>query len=85
MTAAYAAFKAGLPALATLRDQGAPEDQKRIDKVRSLLDGADIQLAQVLALKKTPRWDYADYTFKEKAMPLSENISTIIAGWRAEG
>tara|TARA_R110002074_G_scaffold20484_3_gene64916 strand:- start:1273 stop:2505 length:1233 start_codon:yes stop_codon:yes gene_type:complete len=85
VTAAYAAFKAGLPALATLRDQVAPEDQKRIDKVRSLLDGADIQLAQVLALKKTPRWDYADYTFKEKAMPLSENISTIIAGWRAEG
>ena len=84
-TAAYAAFKAGLPALATLRDQVAPDDQKRLDEVRSLLDGADTQLQQVLALKQTQRWDYADYTFKEKAMPLSEKISTIIAGWRAQG
>ena len=83
--ATYAAFKAGLPALASLRDQVAPDDQKRLDKVRGLLDGADTQLQQVLALKQTPRWDYADYTFKEKAMPLSESISTIIASWRAQG
>lgn len=85
VTGAYASFKAGLPMLATLRNQVAPEDQQRLDKVRSLLDGADTQLQQVMGLKQTPRWDYADYSFKEKALPLSEKISTIIAGWRAEG
>lgn len=78
----YAAFRADIPLLLKLRDQVPPADQARVDEVRAMLERADAQLAQVLALKQTPRWDYADFAFREKAMPLSEKISSIIAGWR---
>ena len=78
----YAALRADIPQLLKLRDQVSPDDRARVDEVRAMLEHADAQLAQVLALKRTPRWDYADFAFREKAMPLSEKISSIIAGWR---
>lgn len=81
----YAAFREGLPALEEMRSQIAPVDQVRLDEARQLLVAADVQLGQILALKRTPRWDYADYAFEQKALPLSEKISDLIAGWRAEG
>ena len=44
----------------------------------SLADG-------ILALKRTARWDYADYAFRQKIMPLSEKISMTLGDWRNGG
>jgi hypothetical protein len=85
LMANYAAFREALPELEEMRSQIAPVDQARLDEARELLAVADVQLEQILALKRTPRWDYADYAFEQKALPLSEKISDLVAGWRAEG
>lgn len=84
LTADYAAFRAGLSELDGMGHLMPPADQARLDDVRRMLKQADAELAQILALKRTPRWDYADFAFKEKAMPLSERISAMIARWRTE-
>lgn len=81
----HASFLAALPTLVAMRDKVSPEDQGRIDQVHALLLNAETQLQQIMALKLTARWDYADFAFKQKVMPLSQKISAIIAGWRAAG
>ncbi|MDO8288303.1 MAG: hypothetical protein Q7T44_03700 [Parvibaculum sp.] len=83
LMAEYASFRSSLPTLAAMRNQVGPDDQARLDKAGYLLSNADMQLQHIMALKPTPRWDYADFAFKQKVMPLSEKISSIIAGWRA--
>lgn len=81
----HGAFLAELPKLLAMRDKVSPEDQGRIDRVHGLLTNAEAQLQQIMALKLTARWDYADFAFQQKVMPLSQNISATIAGWRAAG
>lgn len=83
LMAEYASFRADLPILEAMRNQVGPDDQARLAKVGYLLANADMQLQHIMALKLTPRWDYADFSFKQKVMPLSEKISSIIADWRA--
>lgn len=79
----YAAFRRAPAALTALRNKVSPEDQARIETLAQLLGEADTQLQQILALKQTPRWDYADYAFKQKVLPLAERISAIIASWKS--
>lgn len=83
LQAEYAAFRRAPAALTALRNEVSPEDQARIETLARLLGGADTQLQQILALKQTPRWDYADYAFKQKVLPLAERISAIIASWKS--
>ncbi|MCE9648431.1 MAG: hypothetical protein K8R18_02295 [Parvibaculum sp.] len=81
----YTAFRGATAALDALRAEVPAEDRARLGKLIGLIDGTDAQLGQILALKQTPRWDYADYAFKQKVLPLAEAISAIISTWRAAG
>lgn len=82
LMAQYASFRADLGALAALRNQVGPDDQGRLDRLTYLLTQSDTELGHIMALKPTPRWDYADFAFKQKVLPLSEKISSMLAGWR---
>jgi hypothetical protein len=78
----YAAFEKAPAEIAQLRGKVGPQDQARLDQLAALLKHSDEQVRQILALKQTPRWDYADYVFKEKVLPLAEKISAVVATWR---
>ena len=78
----YVSFRADLAALAALRNQVGPNDQSRLDRLTYLFTQSDTELGHIMALKPTPRWDYADFAFKQKVLPLSEKISSILGGWR---
>jgi hypothetical protein len=60
--------------LAALRIRTVPSDRERIVKLTALLRASDAKLQQIFALKQSPRWDYADYSFKHKVLPLAEKI-----------
>lgn len=79
----YRDFRAARDAIASLRGKVAPADQAKLDRLSALLGNADRQLQQILALKRTPRWDYADYAFKQRVLPLAERISAVIGEWRS--
>jgi hypothetical protein len=78
----YAAFEVSPALIARLRGKVGPQDQARLDQLTTLLQHSDMQIRQILALKQTPRWDYADFVFKDKVLPLAEKITTVIAAWR---
>lgn len=80
--AAYESFQGADGILSALRIKARPEDQAKYDRLSALLQSTDKQLQQILALKRTARWDYADYAFRQKVMPLSEKISTTLGDWR---
>jgi len=82
LMAQYASFRADLGQLGALRNQVGPDDQGRLDRLSYLLVQSDTELSHIMALKPTPRWDYADFAFKQKVLPLSEKISSTLAGWR---
>lgn len=69
--------------LATLRDVGSAQDRARIASLAAQLRATDKGLEQILALKRSPRWDYGDYAFKQKVLPLTENLLSTVAEWRA--
>ncbi|MGV8997256.1 MAG: hypothetical protein ACOH12_09960 [Parvibaculaceae bacterium] len=82
LMAQYASFRADLLALSAMRNQVGSDDQGRVDRLNYLLNQSDTELQHIVALKPTPRWDYADFAFKQKVLPLSEKISSTLAGWR---
>ncbi len=71
--------------LAALRDVGSAQDRTRIVSLAAQLQTTDKKLEQILALKRSPRWDYGDYAFKQKVLPMTENLLSTVAGWRAAG
>ncbi|HEX7776540.1 MAG TPA: hypothetical protein VF449_08430 [Parvibaculum sp.] len=83
LKASYAAFEAAPSVIAQLRGKVGPQDQARLDRLAVLLQHSDGQIRQILLLKQTPRWDYADYVFKDKVRPLAEKITSVVAAWRA--
>lgn len=80
---AYRIFQGAQNEIASLRGKVTPADQARLDRLAAALRGAEGRLERILALKRTPRWDYADYAFKKKLLPLAERISAVIGEWRA--
>lgn len=80
---AYRTFQGAQNEIASLRGKVAPADQTRLDRLAAALRDAEERLGRILALKRTPRWDYADYAFKQKLLPLAERISAIVGEWRA--
>lgn len=82
--AAYESFQNSGSVLAGLRVKARPGDQAKYDRLSALIQSTDKQLQQILALKRTSRWDYADYAFRQKVLPLSEKISATLGEWRAE-
>ena len=69
--------------LAGLRNVGSAQDRARIASLAAQLQATDGKLEQILALKRSSRWNYGDYVFKQKVLPLTENLLSIVAGWRA--
>jgi hypothetical protein len=69
--------------LAGLRNVGSAQDKARIASIAAQLQATDRRLEQILALKRSSRWDYGDYVFKQKVLSLTENLLSIVAGWRA--
>ncbi len=80
---AYRIFQGAQNEIASLRGKVTPADQARLDRLAVALRDAEGRLERILALKRTPRWDYADYAFKQKLLPLAERISAVIGEWRA--
>ncbi|MCE9648428.1 MAG: hypothetical protein K8R18_02280 [Parvibaculum sp.] len=72
-------------ALAALRARAAPTEREQIVKLMALLRTSDIKLQQIFALKHSPRWDYADYSFKQKVLPLTEKILKLADELKASG
>jgi hypothetical protein len=60
--------------LGALRGAATAQDRERLTVLAALLQKADGRLDQIFALKKSPRWNYADYAFKQKVLPLTEQI-----------
>ena len=83
--AAYESFQGADGVLSALRVKARPGDQAKYDRMSALIQSTDKQLQQILALKRTARWDYADYAFRQKIMPLSEKISMTLGDWRNGG
>ncbi len=81
----YATMRAAPSMLAALRAKVSPEDQRRIDRIAALIAASDMPLQRVMTLRRSPRWDYADYGFRQKVLPLAEAISSIVDGWRTAG
>jgi len=83
LQSAHLALREAAATIAGIRGKVSPADQAALDRLATLLVSSDDKLAQVLALKQTPRWDYADYAFRQKVLPLAERISAIVGEWRA--
>ncbi len=83
LQAAHQAIAGAGAALAGIRGKVSPADQAQIDRLALSLQSSDRQLQQILALKQTSRWDYADYAFRQKVLPLAEKISGIVGEWRS--
>lgn len=83
LQSARLALRDAAATLAGIRGKVSPADQVGLDRLTTLLGSTDRKLEQVLALKRTPRWDYADYAFRQKVLPLAERISSIVGEWRA--
>lgn len=75
-------FRATSAALQKLQAGAAPQDRERLVQLGALLQMTDARLRQILALKQSPRWDYADYSFKQKILPLAEKILGTVRGWQ---
>lgn len=65
-----------------LRGKVAPADQARLDRIAVLLQQTSGKVDQLLQLKRSDRWDYADYSFRQKILPGAERISATLAAWR---
>lgn len=81
--AAYESFQTSGGVIAGLRANARPGDQPKFDRLSALIQSTDKNLQQIFALKRTSRWDYADYAFRQKVLPLSEKISATLGEWRA--
>lgn len=80
---AHRIFQGARDAIASLTGKIAPADQARLERLAAALRDAEGELERVLALKRTPRWDYADYAFKRKLLPLAERIAVAVGEWRS--
>jgi len=80
---AYRAVRNSNATLAALRGKVSPADQAQLDRLALQLRSVGGKLDQVLALKQTQRWDYADYAFRQKVLPLAEKISGTLGSWRS--
>ncbi len=81
--AAYESFQTSGGVLAGLRAKARPGDQAKFDRLAALIQSTDKNLQQIFALKRTSRWDYADYVFRQKVLPLSAKISVTLGEWGA--
>ncbi|KAB7742186.1 hypothetical protein F2P47_02640 [Parvibaculum sedimenti] len=81
--AAYESFQTSGGVLAGLRAKARPGDQAKFDRLAELIQSTDKNLQQIFALKRTSRWDYADYVFRQKVLPLSAKISVTLGEWGA--
>lgn len=79
--AAPEALAAMLATLGSARGQVPAALRPRIDRMIFLLGGARENLARMFALRAGRRWDYADYAFRTRLLPLTEEIRAIGAAW----
>lgn len=83
-----AASRAGLSAMLTAIDdarKAAPASvQPKIDRLVFLIRTARENLERVFALRAGQRWDYADYAFKTRIVPLAGELQAIAASWEGE-
>ncbi|MEX0838231.1 MAG: hypothetical protein WD034_01750 [Parvibaculum sp.] len=79
--ASRAELSAMLASLETAR-RGAPASvQPKIDRLAFLIQTAQENLGRVFALRAGHRWDYADYAFRTRIMPLADELKAIVASW----
>ncbi|ABS63089.1 hypothetical protein Plav_1469 [Parvibaculum lavamentivorans DS-1] len=64
-----------------VRDTAPAAAQPKIDRLVFLVASAEEKLQRIFALRESRRWDYAEYAFKTRAMPLVEKLREIIAEW----
>lgn len=55
--------------------------QPKIDRLAVLIGTVEEKLQRIFALRASQRWDYADYAFQTRIMPLAERLRAIEAGW----
>jgi len=76
-----AVLAAMLATLDATRSQVPAALQPKIDRMIFLLHAARENLERVFALRTGQRWDYADYAFRTRILPLAEEMRAIGAGW----
>lgn len=79
--AAPEALAAMVVTLGAARSQVPAALRPKIDRMIFLLDGARENLDRMFALRAGRRWDYADYAFRTRIIPLAEEIRAIGAAW----
>lgn len=62
---------------------GGNTGEPRLDRLADLLRKASVQIDDIIALKRTERWDYADYAFRQKVLPETEQILFVVKNWRS--
>ncbi|HEY4342987.1 MAG TPA: hypothetical protein VGN05_01465 [Parvibaculum sp.] len=85
LRASLDAFRKAPEMLGALRAEVTGQDRDRLTTLVALIRKSDGRLQQIFALKRSPRWDYADYAFKQKVLPLTEKILNTVEEWRTAG
>jgi len=80
--ASSARFDAMLKTLADVRPQIPVEMREKIDRLASLTGTVQEKLARIFALRKGERWDYADYAYRTRIVPLAGKLGGIGTRWR---
>ncbi|MBX3489536.1 hypothetical protein [Parvibaculum sp.] len=62
---------------------GGSAGDPRLDRLVDMLRKASLQIDDIIALKRTERWDYADYAFRQKVLPETEQILFVVKNWRS--
>lgn len=80
-TASTANFATLLETIGNVRRTAPAAVQPKIDRLAFLVDTAEKKLERIFALRASQRWDYADYAFKTRTVPLAEKLRDITAEW----
>ena len=83
--ASRAELAAMLTAIESARKAAPASVQPKIDRLVFLIRAAREKLERVFALRAGQRWDYADYAFRTRIVPLADELQAIAASWEGEG
>lgn len=71
--------------LAAVRDEAPVETRPKIDRLIVLMDYTQEKLDRIFALRAGERWDYADFAFRTRVVPLAARLENIAARWKRSG
>ena len=80
-TASAANFATLLETIGNVRRTAPAAVQPKIDRLAFLVGTAEKKLERIFALRASQRWDYADYAFRTRTVPLAEKLRDITAEW----